>query len=169
MPIKSLFEPAFINVAIHIRRGDVSETANEYRFTSNTVYLKMMETMRHAIADISATPVKFHVFSEGQKDKDFAEFAGFDDIEYHLSDSLVSAVHHLIIADVLVISRSGFSALCGRLRHPDRLTLYAEGFPLSHARKSWPWVSFNNDSGSFNIRFFQDKLHVSLRVPPDFP
>jgi hypothetical protein len=86
-----------LNVAIHIRRGDVSPQTNKDEY-----FLSIIEIIRKK----HPTAI-FHIFSEGNEDL-FVKFRS-KDIILHLNEDIRMTFHALVTADVLVTSKSAFS------------------------------------------------------------
>ena len=102
------------NIAIHIRRGDVSENKNnswdknklKSRYTPNSVYVKCIKDLRKKYKNKNPT---FHIFSEGEK-KDFKELNS-KDVILHLNKDIIETFHAFVKADLLVKSNSTFSGI----------------------------------------------------------
>ena len=103
-----------IDVAIHIRRGDVGKD-NHKRYTDNAIYKKV-------IATLSKTN-KITVFSEGTYD-DFQDL-GLPEENFRLSTDVRETFHSLVKARVLVCSKSSFSYAAALLNEN---TVYYQDF-----------------------------------------
>lgn len=91
------------NIALHIRRGDVNKDKYPSRFTSNEIYIDLLQKL-----DLNNSTI--HIFSEG-KDEDFIDIVNlFPDNIFvlHLNENIQLTFHYLVMADVLVISKSSF-------------------------------------------------------------
>lgn len=91
------FENNNINVAVHIRRGDVSPQANPDEY-----FLSIIGIIRKRFPNSV-----FHIFSEGTE-KQFIKFVS-KDIRLHLNEDIQMTFNALVAADVLVTSKSCFS------------------------------------------------------------
>jgi hypothetical protein len=117
--------PRTINVAIHVRRGDLLVGARRRgppiwmyasRITNDTELATCAAFVRRAIEvrRPHRRTVRWHVFSEGIA-RDFVplrrafEARGLGSIELHLDADVESAFHHLVSADALVLASSSFS------------------------------------------------------------
>ena len=112
-----------LDIAVHIRRGDVTE--DNCRYTDNNFYVKLFQALKQKYPDYSIT-----VFSEGKFD-DFKDF-GLDESQYKLNTDVCESYHSLVRAKVLVTSKSAFSYTCGLLNEN---TVYYVDFwhgPLDH-------------------------------------
>ncbi len=125
-PIPLVFNPNNLNIAIHIRRGDLlpgrqfSDLSS--RMLPDAWYLKILDIIiRH-----SNKKIAIHIFSEGKEGKYLSENgtpfswkAYFQDtpheITEHIDTNFIDTFHHLLNADVLIGSKSGMSHLAGML------------------------------------------------------
>lgn len=112
-PISCFFDTTKLNVAIHIRRGDVtSNSSAKDRWMNMKVYTNVINQIRNASGDC----VVFHIYSDGTIE-DLKRLIDLPDIILHLQEDVFSTFHHMVLADVLVASKSSFSALAGHLQH----------------------------------------------------
>jgi len=107
-PEITYFEEDRIDVAVHIRRGDVRDTGPMGRWVCDEHYLKAMDKIRKKYHK-----VKFHIYSEGNIDQ-FTKFQSHD-VEFHLNEEIRSTFHGLVSADILILSKGGFSYSAGLL------------------------------------------------------
>ncbi len=68
-----------VDIAIHIRRGDVSKTANNDRYNDNSIYVKLIKYLKMQYPSYT-----INVFSEG-KLEDFKELE-LDDSQFRLNE-----------------------------------------------------------------------------------
>tara|TARA_Y100000768_G_scaffold378998_1_gene354125 strand:- start:2940 stop:4847 length:1908 start_codon:yes stop_codon:yes gene_type:complete len=123
----------FVNIALHIRRGDVSmkNTRHISRYTSNEHYIELLKKM-----DLNNSII--HIFSEGTE-KDFEDIVtNFPNNNFvmHISKEIKLTFHHLVMADVLVLSKSSFSYCAGLLNTNKKIANFIKSWwhkPL----KSW--------------------------------
>lgn len=101
---KTIYDPSRTNVAIHIRRGDITERLNSDRWKSNSYYNDVIQKISNK--EKNAT---FYIFSEGSE-SDFSEIKG-DNIKFILNGNDVDSFHHMCHADKLVTGQSTFSIL----------------------------------------------------------
>ena len=97
------------NVAIHIRRGDVSSNKHTSRYTPNSIYINLLTKIK-----IPTNDFVIHIFSQGNKN-DFKEFSTLKDVQYHLNTDVREAFHCLVKADLLIVCKSSFSYCAGLL------------------------------------------------------
>ena len=98
------------NIAIHIRRGDVNREKYPSRFISNEIYIDLIKKI-----DLSNSLI--HIFSEGNSEdfKDIIESFPENKFILHLNENIQLTFHHMVKADILVISKSSFSYCAGLL------------------------------------------------------
>jgi hypothetical protein len=90
------------DIAIHIRRGDVTKSDHPGRFTENTFYVNVMKRLKEFYPTYSIL-----IFSEGSL-ADFAEFQ-LPPQCFKLSTNIKETFHSLVKAKILVMSKSSFS------------------------------------------------------------
>mmetsp|Transcript_28620 Transcript_28620/g.63630 ORF Transcript_28620/g.63630 Transcript_28620/m.63630 type:complete len:372 (-) Transcript_28620:150-1265(-) len=104
------------DVAIHIRRGDVIDTANmEARWIDDWVYAALISDWLYHCPDASIA-----IYSEGQAEQ-FRNITHADGrVRLVLNGDLRVTYHHLVTAPVLVVAHSAFSVSAGLL-NPNRI------------------------------------------------
>ena len=106
------YDSAYINIAVHIRRGDIGgERAQlnqrlKARWLDNNYYANIIEQISYKINN--NFKVKIYLFSQGDK-KEFTMFDRYDNLVYCLDCSAMESFLHMVRADILVMSRSSFS------------------------------------------------------------
>lgn len=123
-----LFKDQF-NIAVHIRRGDVSKQKNTHMFVPNEFYLNVLKCIRNLIPDSN-----IHIISQGQE-SDFSELHELNNLYFHLNKNIFQSFHTMVCADILVTGAGSFSVLASYL---------SNGIKLS---KPWSiyWTDFPND------------------------
>lgn len=107
-----VYDKKYCNVAIHVRRGDIvawkkqSGVNSVERWQSNDYFVKTLKNVLHQID--SKKQIKVYLFSQGSI-SDFKEFNEFDNIIYCLDMSAQDSFLHMVLADVLITSKSSFS------------------------------------------------------------
>jgi hypothetical protein len=113
---KSAYDPLYVSgkksIAVHIRRGDVSNSENAKRFTDNSEVLKRLERIISEM-DEPRERLDIRVYSQGDE-SDFREFARMG-ASLHINEDVFSTLHALVCADVLVMSKSSMSYVAGVL------------------------------------------------------
>ncbi|MBU3581063.1 hypothetical protein ICN19_03410 [Polynucleobacter sp. AP-Capit-er-40B-B4] len=125
-PISLTFNPNKLNIAVHIRRGDLlpgrqfSDLSS--RMLPDAWYLEILNTIiRNTQKDIA-----IHIFSEGNDGKyhsergtPFSWKSYFENtphvVHEHIDSDFKGTFHHLLNADILIGSKSGMSHLAGML------------------------------------------------------
>jgi hypothetical protein len=96
-----------INVAVHVRRGDVSHSGlNSIRYTDNEFISKII---RQIVANLSRLGLDFcvNIYSQGRKE-DFGELQNLN-VNFHLERCIFTTFNSLVNADILVMSKSTLS------------------------------------------------------------
>jgi hypothetical protein len=125
-PLAISYRPDKLNIAIHIRRGDLLPGRQFSDLSSRMLpdrwYLQVID----AALNNPRKPVAIHIFSEGKDGQYHSENGApfswrehFKKLPYevheHIDSDFLSTFHHLINADILVGSKSGMSHLAGML------------------------------------------------------
>jgi hypothetical protein len=90
-----------IDIAIHIRRGDVNKNDHPNRFTDNYLYIEIIKKLK-----IKYPGYKIHIFSQGVHG-DFQDL-GLD-ICFQLNTDIMETFHSLVRSKVLIMSKSSLS------------------------------------------------------------
>lgn len=128
--INTIYKKDKINIAIHIRRGDVKILKHPDRWRGNTFYIDLINYLRSQIPN-----AKFYLFSEGDKSEfqEFENLMDFDndiyiygmepleknnikgdftgDLNLILGGRDTDIFHHLVSSDILVTGQSTFSTI----------------------------------------------------------
>jgi len=111
-----LYDDKYKNVAVHIRRGDVNANKYPSRFITNAKYIDLLSKMK-------LEGCILHIFSEGSE-SDFGDivsaFPG-NEVVMHINEPVQLTFHHLVMADVLVVSKSSFSYCAGLLNNNTKI------------------------------------------------
>ena len=119
-----------IDIAIHIRRGDVHSQWVE-RYTDNAIYIQLIQLLQTKYPQYKIT-----IVSEGCLD-DFKDFHLSDDC-FLLNGDITIAFHTMVSSKILIMSKSSFSYTAALL-NPNQI--YYMNFwhkPLDH------WLSIND-------------------------
>jgi hypothetical protein len=91
------------NIALHIRRGDVSKSVNVQRYTPNDRYIEILKNQK------LPENTMLHIFSEGSRE-DFEDIIKvYPNILLHLNTNIQVTFHCLVKSDMLILSKSSFS------------------------------------------------------------
>ncbi|WP_456379207.1 hypothetical protein [Lutibacter sp.] len=110
--MKLVFNQDYFNIAIHVRRGDITigqETKNQnllMRWQNNEYFEKVLTAVVKNLK--TAKPIAIYLFSQGKK-QDFKEFKKFKNIHYCLDMSAQDSFEHMVYTDLLITSKSSFS------------------------------------------------------------
>jgi len=111
-----------INIAVHIRRGDVTLCTDNARrrYFTNSHYLRLLDDL---VANLTG-PYKVTIYSESEitKLKRYKQYENFDEFverNYTLSldDKLEDVWRAFVEADILVMAKSSFSLVPAILRY----------------------------------------------------
>jgi hypothetical protein len=164
-PEEMLYSEQYLNIAIHIRRGDVwdacqagsKRTMYTNKLVCEVYYVGLLQRLQNFFGS-SPKPVRFHVFSDGRPD-DFVKFTFTGDgeaflklesgtlienIQFHLRQSTINTLYHMIKAPIFVPGKSTFSVVAVLLSNSyvfyeddirefyqyDLLEKYIEGNPM---------------------------------------
>ena len=103
-----------VDIAIHIRRGDVNKEVNTDRYTDNNVYLKIINKLKEKYPEY-----KIKIYSEGTYE-DFRDL-GVEENSLMLNTDIFETFHSLVSSKVLIIGCSSFSYCAGII---NRNTVY---------------------------------------------
>jgi hypothetical protein len=114
---KLVFDEDKVNVAVHVRRPAYRAKQQEDRKISDEYYISVMESIKEE-AQNSDRECKFYIYSVSPKHYNFCrvdiyrEYRNLDmDIELVIDGCPFSDMHHMMMSDVLVTSKSSFSYL----------------------------------------------------------
>lgn len=131
-PIALSLDPNTLNIAVHIRRGDLlpgrqfSDLSS--RMLPDAWYLEILNT----ILRNTQKKLAIHIFSEGRNGTYHSE-SGLPfswktyfqntphEVYEHIDSDFMSAFHHLLHADLLIGSKSGMSHLAGILNQQTKI------------------------------------------------
>jgi hypothetical protein len=82
-----------VNVAVHIRRGDIARYTYESRYTRMPFFVETVQYIQSMVPQ-----AHIHVYSDSPVD------LGIPNIKYHVLEDLLETMHDMICADVLVMS-----------------------------------------------------------------
>ncbi len=140
-------EPGKLNIAVHIRRGDVS-VMHPKRFTGTDRVAATLKRVRAALAG-SGIRTAIHLYSQGSE-QDFADLDEFGMV-YHLDRCVFETMHNLVSCDVLIMSKSSFSYTAA---------LLSEGVKLYEPFKHRPladWLVLDGHGG-FDAAAFAERV-----------
>jgi hypothetical protein len=101
----SYYKPDKINIAVHVRRGDVYKHRVN-RYTDNQFYKDLLIDIV-SILDSLQLDASIHLFSQGLPE-DFGDLNELD-LTFHLDECTYTTFYNLTSADILVMAKSSFS------------------------------------------------------------
>jgi hypothetical protein len=129
----SLFNPNYLNVAVHIRvSNQVDVNLPSFRKTDLHYYNSIMNHIKNINKDKN---IRFHVYSQG-KPSDFSQLEQ-NNIIFHLNECVGSTFTDMVFADILVASKSSLSYVAGLLNNNEVYYIPFLHPPLKH------WKIFN--------------------------
>ena len=106
-----LYDPAFLNIAVHVRRGDIVDSGGKVmekyrlRWLSIDYYLAVLDALTELLQKEN---VRIYIFSQGNKEN-FKEFDKYANVNYCLDESEQETFGNLAKSDLLVMGKSSFS------------------------------------------------------------
>ena len=105
------FEKKFINIAIHVRRGDIAigNEANPnliMRWQGNEYFVNVLKNVILKLK--SKKPIAIYLFSQGNVG-DFSEFKQFANLHFCVDVNPMDSFLHMVYSDILITSKSSFS------------------------------------------------------------
>jgi len=121
---KCYFDEGCTNVAIHIRRGDVTENTPYRRWQNLGYYLGIIDNLSN-IKELKN--VVFHIYSwdmsKEERDVLFLHsIFGKREIELHIDEDVFSTFYHMTKADIFVSGQGAFSLMANYLTDAVKLT-----------------------------------------------
>lgn len=148
-----LFDSSRKNIAIHVRRGDIVQKANEkvnenlaIRWQDNTYFVNILRQVVESLEN-EKKDYSIYLFSQGYPN-DFHEFEEFSSLTYCLDMNPYDSFLHMVHADILITSKSSFSYKPALLNKG--IKIVPSGFWHSYPEVS-DWIIVN-ESGKLNQR-----------------
>lgn len=138
----TLFRRDAVAVCVHVRRGDVDKASVD-RFLPLSYYVTVLAQIKRVQADLDIV-----VISEGRVDNFKELTAAHPEVILLLADDPMRAFVHMLYADVLVTSRSGFSHLAAELGYQSCIVAVRS------------WVTYSRS----NITLFADETYGTLNM-----
>lgn len=102
-----------VNIAVHIRRGDVSPTRNPERFTSNDNVTKSILAASHIVLSAGLVP-SVTIYSQGDPDE-FSDIVKATECGLCLDADPLDTLRKMADSDLLIMSKSSLSFLAAFL------------------------------------------------------
>jgi hypothetical protein len=143
-----------INIAVHVRRGD--STNNARRFVGHTYFVGVLKSITEYLK-VHGKKWCIQLYSEGKRE-DLPEFEQFSNVMYRLNEDHFDTLHHMVCADVLVMSKSTFSYLPALLNNHGTI-VYKPFWLLPPKPLEHQWIVAHEDG-----TITQDLLAPLLRI-----
>jgi hypothetical protein len=144
------FIPNKINVAVHIRRGDINLSRNPDRWLELDYYVEILNNLNK---ELGKDNLNILIFSEGKVD-DFKQLFN-SNVSFQLGGSDLEALHHMCSADILITGQSSFSIMASYFNK--NFIIYT---PLKNLMYNWgdeyvmrfDQINYQNIKNKFNGR-----------------
>jgi hypothetical protein len=174
IPLPWIIRPSLlarpVNVAIHIRRGELFVIYSE-RMLPNSYYVKCMRAL-HTLFTQAGIPYEFHLHTEvitkptlitpdthgilnritdpvllTPEDNHLEDFNEFTDCKFHINEYPIDTLKALVLSDVLLASRSSFSYVAAILKKKGVVLFH----PFWHGL-SPDWIPCSDATDIFNAK-----------------
>jgi len=156
------FDSNSISVAVHIRRDDAS--VENHRFLPLSYYESLLRKLGRFFR---YEPHEVHIYSSGS-DNDMNQIQETlgkisDNFKYHFNESAMEAIHHMAVADILVVGNSSFSHWPGFLSKG--IKLYHPHFHMYDLNED-EWIVVKSE-GDFDEAHLRSLLSKHNRWKPN--
>ena len=120
-----------ISIAVHIRRGDVSETSNSDRFVDISYYIDCIKNLTNILSDFS---LEYNIYTQTSSDslinsiKNSCSSINITDIILHNNINIIDTFKGMVNADIFIAGKSSLSYTTHFLRNKGIILYY----PISH-------------------------------------
>ena len=157
-PIDIYLRKDRLNIACHIRRGDIlniNDKSEEFknRWLGNEYFIKIIQKIKSVLTN---RDIDIHLFSQGDI-ADFSDFKKLGNVLYHLDEDVHQTFHGMVISDILILSPSSFSYKAGMISKAIKIAKY----PWWHEiPENYEWLR-SNEEGDFNVYPIIDRYSKS--------
>jgi len=158
---KCYFHLDAINIAVHIRRDDAS--IENQRFLPLSYYKSLLLNIREVI---KSDFYEFHIYSSGSESEmtyiqeELNPIFG-NNLKFHCNEPAMEAIHHMAVADILVVGNSSFSHWPGFLS--SGIKFYYPHFHMFNLDESeWITVNINGEFDKFHFSSLLSKYIKSF-------
>jgi hypothetical protein len=145
-----------VTVAVHIRRGDVTQVHAAYKYTTTECVLRIASAIKDTL-DAHAAPGSIRIYSQGAPE-DFAELSSLG-AELVLNADPIWTFQELVEADILVAAKSCYSHYAGFMS--DGIKIYEGSWHWALAPCTDDWIPCEQD-GAFDRAAFERQLFLLL-------
>ncbi len=144
-----IYDKNQINIAVHIRRGDIvsGQTTGQQTLTKRWLDMDYYENVVSRLTEkiknkYSEKSYRIYLFSEGNADE-YRSFEKYGDVTYCFDMSAMDSFLHMVRADYLVLSKSSFSYVPALLSDGTRICPdgFWHGFPDDSK-----WIVVNDEN-----------------------
>ncbi len=153
---KLIYSKAHINIAIHVRRGDIMVDPQNpnltMRYQNNDYFENVLKQVVDTIGNVK--PVHIYLFSQG-KPEDYPGFTVYPHLHWCLDMTAQDSFLHMVYADILITSKSSFSYKPALLNRA--IKICPRNFWHSYPPTS-DWI-LAEDNGMFDVNKLTKILH----------
>ena len=150
-----------INVAVHIRRGDVSATKFSHMYTDSEIVLRITSAVKSSLIS-HQVPYRMCIYGQGN----IGEYSELSSLgaEYFLDADPIWTLQELVEADILIVAKSCYSHYAGLMS--DGIKIFEESWKREYPatlgdRRLDRWLPCDTD-GSFDLAAFERQLSQLL-------
>lgn len=151
-----------LNIAVHIRRGDIVQMKKknegnwEDRWMNNLYFVKIIENVKDVLKEHE---LDIHIYSQGNKEE-FLEFDRFKNVTYHLNEDELASSYNIVLADILILSPSGFSYLAAIISYGLKIAKYPWWHYIPEDNE---WFRSNSE-GVFDFQKFKEVVKEKFKI-----
>ena len=155
---KLIYDSSCVNIAVHIRRGDIAsgQTTGEAGLTKRWLdmdyYINIVKTLSTFLKDKKFV---IYIYSEGDAEE-YRAFEQYGPVKYCFDMSAMDSFLHMIRADILITSKSSFSYKPVLLS--DGIRICPDGFWHGYPDDE-KWIVASSRDGKFDVNKLEDALH----------
>lgn len=116
-PITTSFADDCMNVAVHVRRCDVTPQRYPTRFVPTSYYKKIILQILNTYPD-----AQIHVYSDAASVDEFPELISLPNMTFHLRTDIFQTFHSIVSADIYVTSVGSWTILTSLLSKGVKIT-----------------------------------------------
>ena len=152
------YDSSCVNIAVHIRRGDIvsGQTTGEAGLTKRWLdmdyYINIVKTLSTFLKDKKFV---IYIYSEGDAEE-YRAFEQYGPVKYCFDMSAMDSFLHMIRADILITSKSSFSYKPVLLS--DGIRICPDGFWHGYPDDE-KWIVASSRDGKFDVNKLEDALH----------
>jgi hypothetical protein len=157
-PIEIPFPRGKLNIACHVRRGDIMKQGKDSpdlqnykgRRLANEYFIKIIREIQKNLLNHT---FNVHIFSQGNF-SEFSEFQELENVIFHLDETPSTTFHGMVVADILILSPSSFSYKAGIISKGIKIAKHPWWHEIPENEE---WIR-SNEEGTFNIKPLIEKF-----------